>query len=192
MWRCLGYDRQPTTTDVDAQELNLFFKDLKQQNQISVWRCLLGSDCQPTTEVSRCRSFSNATLFRKIIAVAVELSRDLMCLALLGVQPEGGGGTPYNGLYGEGSAKKGYLFESSCMWKGMDFTSWSLWKCLGNLSLRIVQGLTGAVHGCKKSKPMVLLQNIKVMQRYKVVCERGTIFQWQEYERGIFYARNGI
>ena len=28
----------------------------------------------------------------------------------------------------------------------------------------------------KKSKPMVLLQNIKVMQRYKVVCERGTIF----------------
>ena len=44
----------------------------------------------------------------------------------------------------------------------------------------------------KKSKSMVLLQNIKVMQRYEVVCERGTIFQWQEYERGILYAKNGI
>ena len=54
-------------------------------------RCL-GFDCQPTIEVSRCRSFSNATLFRKIIAVAVELSRDFMLLALVGVQPEGGGG----------------------------------------------------------------------------------------------------
>ena len=39
-----------------------------------------------------------------------------------------------------------------------------------------LQGLTGAVCGCKKSKPMVLIQNIEVMQRYKVVCERGTIF----------------
>ena len=57
--------------------------------------------------MSRCRSFSNATLFRKIIAVAVELSRDLMCLALLGVQPEGGGGaTPYNGLYGKALPKR--------------------------------------------------------------------------------------
>ena len=56
--------------------------------------------------MSRCRSFSNATLFRKIIAVAVELSRDLMCLALLGVQPEGGGATPYNGLYGKALPKR--------------------------------------------------------------------------------------
>ena len=39
-----------------------------------------------------------------------------------------------------------------------------------------LQGLTGAVCDCKKSKPMVLIQNIEVMQRYKVVCERGTIF----------------
>ena len=57
--------------------------------------------------MSRCRSFSNATLFRKIIAVAVELTRDLVCLALLGVQPEGGrGGTPYNGLYGKALPKR--------------------------------------------------------------------------------------
>ena len=133
MWRCLGYDRQPTTTDVDAQELNLFFKDLKQQNQISVWRCLLGSDCQPTTEVSRCRSFSNATLFRKIIAVAVELSRDLMCLALLGVQPEGGGGTPYNGLYGYTGrlCQKGIPFWEFMYVKGHGFHKLKLMKVFG-------------------------------------------------------------
>ena len=81
-------------------------------------RCL-GFDCQPTIEVSRCRSFSNATLFRKIIAVAVELSRDFMLLALVGVQPEGGGGegwgwgTPYNGLYEKAPPKRDTLFESS-------------------------------------------------------------------------------
>ena len=28
----------------------------------------------------------------------------------------------------------------------------------------------------REKKPMVLLQNIKVMQRYKALCERGSIF----------------
>ena len=55
--------------------------------------------------MSRCRSFSNAALFRKITAGAVELARDLMSLALLGVQPEGGD-TPYNGLYGKAPPKR--------------------------------------------------------------------------------------
>ena len=53
-------------------------------------------------------------------------------------------------------------------------------KGFGKLSLRIVKeptGLTGVVYGCKMSKPMVPLQHLKVMQRYKVVCERSTIFQ---------------
>ena len=65
------------------------------------------------------------------------------------MQSDGGGGdTPYNGLYGKAQPKR-------------DMT-----------------GLTGVVYGCKKSKPMVLyVQYLKVMQRYKVVCDRGTIFQ---------------
>ena len=59
-----------------------------------------------------------------------------------------GGDTPYNGLYGKAPPKR-------------DMT-----------------GLTGVVYGCKKIKPMALyVQYLKVMQRYKVVCDRGTIFQ---------------
>ena len=43
---------------------------------------------------------------------------------------------------------------------------------------RDMTGLTGVVYGCKKSKPMAPhVQYLKVMQRYKVVCDRGTIFQ---------------
>ena len=136
--------------------LNLFFKDLKQQNLISVWRCL-GFDCQPTTEVSRCRSFSNATLFRKITAVAVELSRDLMWLALLGVLPEGGGGV---GIL--------HIMDSTgrlCQ-KGIPFWEFRYRKGHGFHKLKHMKGLTGVVYGCKKSKPMVLyVQYLKVMQR---------------------------
>ena len=60
----------------------------------------------------------------------------------------GGVDTLYNGLYGKAPPK------------------------------RDITGLTGVVYGCKKSKPMVLyVQYLKVMQRFKVVCDRGTIFQ---------------
>ena len=154
-----------------------------------MWRCL-DFDCKTTTEVSRCRSFSNATLFRKITAVAVELSRDLMWLALLGVQPEGGGAL-YNGLYGKALPKKDTFLRVQ-VYERAGISYERVWEICHCGLWKDLQGLTGAVYGCKKSNPMVLLQNIKVMQRYKVVCERGTIFQWQEYERGIFYAKNGI
>ena len=123
--------------------------------------------------MSRCRSFSNATLFRKIIAVAVELTRDLVCLALLGVQPEGGrGGTPYNGLYGKALPKRDTFLRVQIYER-----AGKVWEICDCELRKDLQGLTGAVYGCKKSKPMVLLQIIKIMQRYKVVCERGTIFQ---------------
>lgn len=36
------------------------------------------------------------------------------------------GGTPYNGR--GGSARQGYLLQASGIWKGSDFTSWSIWK----------------------------------------------------------------
>ena len=40
-----------------------------------------------------------------------------------------------------------------------------------------MKGLTGVVYGCKKSKPMVLyVQYLKVMKRYKVVCEGVPFF----------------
>ena len=130
--------------------LNLFFKDLKQQNLISVWRCL-GFDCQPTTEVSRCRSFSNANLFWKKTAVAVELSRDLMWLALLG----GWGGILHIMDY------TGRLRQ-----KGIPFWEFRYRKGQGFHKLKHMKGLTGVVYGCKKSKPMVLYeQYLKVMQR---------------------------
>ena len=52
-------------------------------------------------------SLTLLTLFRKITAVAVELSSDLMSLALLGVQPAGeGGDNPYNGLHGKAPPKR--------------------------------------------------------------------------------------
>ena len=35
----------------------------------------------------------------------------------------GGGGTPYNGLYGEAPPERGYLFQASSIKKGRDFTS---------------------------------------------------------------------
>ena len=42
------------------------------------------------------------------------------------LKPPGGGGTPYNGLYGEAPPRKGYLFQASGIWKWRDFTSWSI------------------------------------------------------------------
>ena len=98
-----------------------------------------------------------------------------MCLALLGVQPEGageGGGTPYNGLYGKALPKRDTFLRVQVYERAGKV--WEICHCGLRKDL---QGLTGAVYGCKKSKPMVLLQIIRVMQRYKVVCERGTIFQ---------------
>ena len=131
---------------------NLFFKDLKQQNLISVWRCL-GFDCQPTTEKSRCRSFSNAyTLFRKITSVAFELSRDLMWLSLLGVQPEGWGIL--------------HIMDSTgrLRQKGISFLEFRYRKGQGFHKLKHMKGLAGVVYGCKKSKPMVLyIRYLKVM-----------------------------
>ena len=41
---------------------------------------------------------------------------------------EGGGGAPYNGLYGEAPPKRGTLFEALGIWKGRNFTSLSSLK----------------------------------------------------------------
>ena len=48
-----------------------------------------------------------------------------------------------------------------------------------------LQGLTGVVYGCKKSKPMVFLQHLKMMQRSKIVCERGNIFSIKRIRKGL-------
>ena len=54
----------------------------------------------------------------------------------------------------EGSAKKGYLFESSGIYR----------KGQGFHKLKHMKELTGVVYGCKKSKPMVLyIRHLKVM-----------------------------
>lgn len=39
---------------------------------------------------------------------------------------KGGGGAPYNGLYGEAPPKRGTFFEALGIWKGRNFTSLSI------------------------------------------------------------------
>ena len=40
--------------------------------------------------------------------------------------------------YARGSARKGYLFQASGIWKGRDFISWSIWKGRGiSVSLQV-------------------------------------------------------
>ena len=34
------------------------------------------------------------------------------------------GGAPYDDLYAEGSARKGYLYQASGIWKGLYLTTW--------------------------------------------------------------------
>ena len=54
----------------------------------------------------------------------------------------------------EGSAKKGYLFESSGIYR----------KGQGFHKLKHMKELTGVVYGCQKSKPVVLyIRHLKVM-----------------------------
>ena len=38
------------------------------------------------------------------------------------------GGTPYDSLYGEAPPEKIIFFQASGIWKGRDFTSWSIKK----------------------------------------------------------------
>ena len=40
--------------------------------------------------------------------------------------PGGGGGTPYNGLYGEAPPERGTFLQAGGMKKGRDFTSLSI------------------------------------------------------------------
>ena len=67
-----------------------------------------------------------------------------------------GVGTPYDGLYGEALPERGtYLFQASGIWKGKDFTSWSIQKGreVCHLGLwKSSKGLTDEFYGFIKSR----------------------------------------
>ena len=78
------------------------------------------------------------------------------------------GVTPYNALHTiDGIVWKGCLFQALGIWKGRDFTSWSI-KRAGNLSFRFVRdlkGLTGAFYGFKKDKKTSWFSDLFIFKR---------------------------
>ena len=83
-----------------------------------------------------------------------------------------GGRSPYNGLYGRGSARKGYLFQASGIRKSRDLTPWSIRKGRKICNLGLWKGLkepTDEFYGCIKSRK----RSFFVIDSY---CERQCIY----------------
>ena len=67
--------------------------------------------------------------FIEIWMMGVATSMTIAFPALQYFHSGGGGGTPYNGLYGETPTAKGVPFQASGTFICKDFTSYSIRKC---------------------------------------------------------------
>ena len=75
---------------------------------------------RPKVLVTRSRRFLKPQLFSRIRVDGAQVTRLVLCPERWG---GGGGGTLYDGLYGEAPPDKGIVCQASGIWQGRDFTS---------------------------------------------------------------------
>ena len=92
------------------------------------------------------------------------------------------GGTPIT-AFGGGSARNGYLFQASGIWKGEDFMS--LWKDRDTCQLRSVKWLTNTTYGCEKDRTISWFSDLFVFKwRYIYIFSKGfssRLGMWKRY-----------
>ena len=101
-----------------------------------------------------------------------------------------------------GSACKGYLFQASGMWKGWDFTSWSImWVCerapqkRANRWILQLLKVDKTVYFCDwfLFKWQSIYSAVKRDAKFKTRCEKDVLFVNRRYTKGVpFSWKNGV